>query len=156
MSNYYVPNTGLNARDTVGKKIDLHPCLHEADILAGDRQQMCYMSVYIACVCVCVRVCVRACVRACMHAQSCPTLCNPMDCSPPGSSVHGDVPGKNTIVGCHSFLQGIVPTQGSNPCLLCLQHWQVDSLPLHNLESSYSLLLLLLRHFSRVRLCATP
>ena len=93
----------------------------------------------------------------CMHAQSCPTLCNPMDCSPPGSSVHGDFPGKNTIVSCHSFLQGIVPTQGSNPCLLCLQHWQVDSLPLHNLESSYSLLLLLLRsHFGSVRLCATP
>ena len=35
------------------EKKDLHPCLHEADILAGDRQQMCYMSVYIACVCVC-------------------------------------------------------------------------------------------------------
>ena len=31
-------------------------------------------------------------VPACMHAQSlqlCPTLCNPMDCSPPASSVHG-------------------------------------------------------------------
>ena len=25
----------------------------------------------------------------CMHAQSCPTLCDPMDCGPPGSSVHG-------------------------------------------------------------------
>ena len=34
-------------------------------------------------------------------AQSCPTLCYPMDCSPPGSSVHGDSPGKNTGVGCH-------------------------------------------------------
>ena len=32
--------------------------------------------------------------------QSCPTLCNLMDCSPPGSSVHGDSPGKNTGVGC--------------------------------------------------------
>ena len=28
------------------------------------------------------------CIGACMHAQSCPTLCNPMDRSPPGSSVH--------------------------------------------------------------------
>ena len=27
--------------------------------------------------------------KLCMHAQSCPTLCNPNDCSPPGSSVHG-------------------------------------------------------------------
>ena len=37
-----------------------------------------------------------------------------MDCSLPGSSVHGDSPGKNTGVGCHSLLQGIFPTQGSN------------------------------------------
>ena len=39
-------------------------------------------------------------------AQSCLTLCDPMDCSPPGSSVHGDFPGKNTGVGCHALLQG--------------------------------------------------
>ena len=31
------------------------------------------------------------------------TLCDPMDCSPPGSSVHGDSPGKNTGVGCHDL-----------------------------------------------------
>ena len=41
-----------------------------------------------------------------------------MDCSPPGSSVHGDSPGKSTGVGCHTLLQGILPTQGSNPGLL--------------------------------------
>ena len=34
-----------------------------------------------------------------------------MDCSPPGSSVHGDSPGKNTGAGCHALLQGIFPTQ---------------------------------------------
>jgi len=69
----------------------------------------------------------------CMHAksfQSCPTLCNPMNCSLRGSSVHGDSPGKNTGVGCHALLQGIFLTQGSNPHLLCLLHMQVDSLPL--------------------------
>ena len=38
--------------------------------------------------------------------QSCPTLCDPMDDRPPGSSVHGDSPGKNTGVGCHALLQG--------------------------------------------------
>jgi len=38
-------------------------------------------------------------------AQLCLSLCDPMDCSPPGSSVHGDSPGKNTGVGCHAFLQ---------------------------------------------------
>ena len=41
-----------------------------------------------------------------------------MDCSLPGSSVHGDSPGKNTVVGCHALLQGIFPTQGSNLGLL--------------------------------------
>ena len=54
----------------------------------------------------------------CLVAQSCPTLCDSMDCSPPGSSIHGDSPGKNTGVGCHVLLQGIFPTQGSNPSLL--------------------------------------
>ena len=41
-----------------------------------------------------------------------------MDCSPPGSSVHGDSPGKNTGVSCHALLQGLVPNQGWNPGLL--------------------------------------
>ena len=50
----------------------------------------------------------------CLVAHSCRTLCNPMDCSQPGSSVHGDSPGKNTGVGCHAFFQGIFPTQRSN------------------------------------------
>ena len=62
-------------------------------------------------------------------AQSCLTLCNPMDCSPLSSSVHEDSPGKNTGVGCHAVFQGIFPTQGSNPglpqcrqTLYCLSH----------------------------------
>ena len=48
------------------------------------------------------------------HVQL-PSLCDPVDCGPPGSSVHADSPGKNTGVGCHALLQGIFPTQGSNP-----------------------------------------
>ena len=48
-------------------------------------------------------------------AQTCMTLCNLMDYRPPSSSVHGDSPDKNTEVGCHALLQGIFPTQGSNP-----------------------------------------
>ena len=39
-------------------------------------------------------------------------------CSPPGSSVHGDSPGKNTEVGCHAFLHGTLPTHRLNPGLL--------------------------------------
>ena len=120
----------------------------------------------------------------CSVTQSCPTLCNPMDCSLPGSPVRGvfqarllewvpfsfsrgfsyfrdetqvfciscigrwilyllshqgspdtrllcpwDFTGKNTGVGCLSLLQGTFLTQGSNPSLLHLLHWQVDSLP---------------------------
>ena len=109
----------------------------------------------------------------CVCVQSRHTLCNPMDCSPPGSSLYGifqirilgwiaipfsrgssqsesevaqscptmqphglqptrllypwDIPGKSTGVGCHFFLQGIFPSQGSDPSLLCLLHWQAHS-----------------------------
>ena len=62
-----------------------------------------------------------------MLPQSCLTLCNPLDCSPPGSSVHGIFLGKNTGVGCHFLLQGIFQTHRSNLCLLhyrqILYHW---------------------------------
>ena len=67
------------------------------------------------------------------HAKSlqlCLILCDPMDYSPPGSSVHGDSPGKNIGVGCLALLLGIFPTQGSNLHLLHFLHWQVGSLPL--------------------------
>ena len=47
----------------------------------------------------------------CLVAQSCLTFSYPMDWSPPGSSVHGDPPGKNTGVSCHALLQGIFPIQ---------------------------------------------
>ena len=58
--------------------------------------------------------------------QSCPTLYDLMDYSPPGSSVRGDFPGKNSRGGCRALLQGIFPTQGLNPglphCKLLLYH----------------------------------
>ena len=70
-------------------------------------------------------------LHACMHAkllQSCLTLCTPMDCSPPGSSVHGfskqeywsKLPGPSP---------GALPTQGPKPHFLSLLHWQAGSLP---------------------------
>ena len=43
-------------------------------------------------------------MHACSVVQSCPTLCDPMDCSPAGSSVYEDSPGKNTGMGCHFLL----------------------------------------------------
>ena len=57
------------------------------------------------------------------------TFYDPMDCSPPGSSVHEILQAK-IGVGSHALLQGIFPTQGSNPRVLCLLHWLADSLPL--------------------------
>ena len=45
-------------------------------------------------------------------AQLCLTLCNSMDCSPPGSSYSWSSPGRNTVVGCHSLLQGGLPNPG--------------------------------------------
>ena len=51
--------------------------------------------------------------------QLCLTLCDPIDCSPPVYvDCPWDFPGKNIGVGSYSLLQGIFPTQGSNPGLL--------------------------------------
>ena len=60
-------------------------------------------------------------LRLCMHAKSlqlCPTLCDRMDCSPPGFFVHEIFQARILAgVGFHFLLQGIFPTQGSNPGL---------------------------------------
>ena len=50
-------------------------------------------------------------------------LCDPVDCSPPGSSVRGILQARILEWGCHALLQGIFPTQGSNPHLSYLLHW---------------------------------
>ena len=85
---------------------------------------------HIKCLCQgwygCRQMCMRAdsgmrCVRKChavQSAQSCSTLCDPMDCSPLGSSVCGIGHGKNPGVDYHFLLQGIFLIQGSNPHLL--------------------------------------
>ena len=61
----------------------------------------------------------------CLVAQSCPLFCNPVDCSPPGSSVRGILQAR-VLEGVHFLLQGVFVMQGSNPGLL---HCQLDSLP---------------------------
>ena len=68
-------------------------------------------------------------LAAAKSLQSCLTLCNPVDCSLPGSSVHGILQARLLEWVAIPLLQGIFPTQGSNPCL-CLLHWQTGSLPL--------------------------
>ena len=51
----------------------------------------------------------------CLVVQSCPTLCDPVDCSPQGSLSMGIL--QERILECHTLLQGIFPTQGLNPGL---------------------------------------
>ena len=63
----------------------------------------------------------------CLVPKLCPTLLQPHGLQSTRVLCPWDFPGKNSGVGHHFLLQGIFPTQGSNPCLL---HWQVDSLPL--------------------------
>ena len=70
-------------------------------------------------------------MHACMHAKSlqlCLNLCDSTDYSPPGSSVHGILHARILEWVAMPSSRGIFPTQGLNPCLLGLMHWQVDSL----------------------------
>ena len=78
----------------------------------------------------------------CLVTQSCRILCDPMDYSP-SSSVHGNSPGRNTGVGCHALLQGILPTQGLNPglphcrrILYCLSHQRSPCMYVHIMYSN--------------------
>ena len=65
---------------------------------------------------------------ACVHDLPLPTLGDPTDCNPPGSSVHGIFQARILEWVVISFFQGLL-TQGSNPYLLCLLHWQASPLP---------------------------
>ena len=47
-------------------------------------------------------------IAAAKSLQSCPTLCDPIDGSPPGSTGPWDSPSKNTGVGCHFLLQCMI------------------------------------------------
>ena len=83
-------------------------------------------------------LCTHACVlRRFSHV----TLCHPMDCSLPSSTVHGILQTRilEWVLGCHTLLQGIFSTQGSNLSLLHLLHWEVCSLPLLPHKKPFSL-----------------
>ena len=90
------PETGCVSSCSGDRVLGSHPCSH----LETCRSGYCSLNIF---------------TFVCFVAQSCPTLCDPMDYNPPGSVVHGDFPGKNTGVGCHALLQGNFPTQGWNP-----------------------------------------
>ena len=75
----------------------------------------------------------------------CLTLCNPMNCSLPGSSIYGIFPVKNTLVCYHFLLQGIIPTQGSNTqflhCRWFLYHWATrEALRYNSVQFSHSVM----------------
>ena len=77
--------------------------------------------------CVCVHACACACVLS--HVQLFVTL----GLQPAKLLCPWSVSGKITGVSCHVLLQGLFLTQGSEPHLLGLLHWQADSLPLRHL-----------------------
>ena len=73
-------------------------------------------------------------VCACSVTKSCLTLCDPMDCNPPGFSVHGILQ-QEYCNGLPFLPSGDLLNPGIKPRLLRLLHWQVDSLPPHHLGS---------------------
>ena len=78
------------------------------------------------------------CILRLCCTQSCLTLCDLMDCRPPVFSVLGIFQARLiTGVGWHFLLQGIFLTQGLNPHLLSLLHWQANSLPLSPWKAPY-------------------
>ena len=90
--------------------------------------------------CVCVHVCVCLHVCGCAlshnHAQSCLTLCDPMDCSPQASLSMEFLQSRIPEWFAIFYSRGIFLTQGSNPRLLHLLPWQADSLPLCHVGSN--------------------
>ena len=97
--------TFYNLRNVIGELEHFH-------FLSDAWNHDCALSLTIPCVC--------------LVTQLCPTLCDPMDCSPPGSSVHGDSPGKNTGGGWLCSPPGDLPNPGIEPRSPALK---ADSLP---------------------------
>ena len=100
-----------------------------------------------------LRLRIRMCVQSLSRVQP---FYNPMDCSPPGSSAHGISQAGILEWGCHFLLQGIFPTQGSNLRLLCLLHWQADSLSLCHLGSPWRLGLIFIQSIVLSTVPCTP
>ena len=75
---------------------------------------------------------------ACVWAQLCPTLCESMDCGPPGSSVHG-IFRQEYWSGCHFLLQENLPDPGNEPASSASPALQADSLPTEQPGKPWSL-----------------
>ena len=80
------------------------------------------------------------CVCVCVYVSSIMSdSCDPMDDIPPGFSVHGIFQARILEWVAISYSKGIFLTQGSNPHVLHLLHWQADFLALRHLGSPHSL-----------------
>ena len=77
------------------------------------------------------RVCVNIFGTTCSSAQSCPTVCNPMEYSPPGSSVDGISEARN-MEWVATSSSGDLPNPEIKPASPVSHAWQVDSLPLRH------------------------
>ena len=84
-----------------------------------------------------VLLCVCVCVCAPSVAQLCLTLCDPVDCSLPGSSVHGISQARTLEWVAICFSRRIFLTQELNSSLLSLLNWLVDYLPNYVPESAF-------------------
>ena len=105
------PEGGLNFSPCAGSFVGAQRCLHSHvqwpsafQFQDNFRLVVCGRGPYV---CVCVLV-----------TQLCPTLCDPMDCTHPGSSVHGILQATTLEQVPISFSRGIFPTQGWNPGVL--------------------------------------
>ena len=95
-------------------------------------------------------------VCACSGTELCLTLCDPMDCCPPGASGHGILQAF-AWSGLPFLPPGDLPDPGIKPHLVCLLHWQVDSLPLSHLGSpEIAVVCCKMRYFSQVLLPVLP
>ena len=72
--------------------------------------------------------------NACSVAQLCPTLCDPVDCSPPGSSVHGILQAR--VLDWAAMPSSRSASRPRDRTCICLLRWQADSLSLNHLGSS--------------------
>ena len=81
------------------------------------------------------RGCVCVCVCVCAQSLSCVWFFMTLWTGAFQAPLSMEFSRQKYWMGCHFLLQGIIPTQGLNPGLLCLLHWQADSLPLSHLWS---------------------
>ena len=111
-----------------------------------------YTNTYIY---VCMYVCMYVFINVRVHAQFCPTLCDPMDYSPPGSSVHGIFQVRIlewvAISFSRSSSQPLYSRNGTH--LLCLLHSQVDSIPLTQLRNPINLSNMLYSLIFKITFC---